>query len=76
MVGHNRGHNTDVCSGRAKAGPMIETRFYVTIPCCAQECAQSISAKHASRIVELVVDSSLRGKATVFQKHASEIRLR
>ncbi len=76
MVGPIRGHNSDVYSGRAKVDPLIETRFYVTIPCCVQECAQSITAKHASRIVELVVDSSLRGKATVFQKHASEIRLR
>lgn len=51
-------------------------RFHATIPRCAQKCAHSLAAKHASRIAELVVAPSLRAKAAVFQKDVSEIRLR
>ena len=46
---------------------MIEDRFHMTIPCCAQKCAHSIAEERANRIAELIVDSRLIGKATVFR---------
>ena len=59
----------------AKIGPMEDSRFFETVLHCAQKCALTIASISGPRIAEVVLDSRLRPKATVFQKYASEIRL-
>ena len=50
-------------------------RFRMMFLQCAQECAQPIVTIDVFRIVELLASQDVIIKATVFQKHAFEIRL-
>jgi hypothetical protein len=59
----------------AKLGPMEDGRFFGTVLHCAQKCALTIASIRCPRIAEVVLDSRLKAKATVFQKYAFEIRL-
>jgi hypothetical protein len=69
-------YNPVVVQVSAKLGPMKDGRSFGGLLQCAQECAQTIALIRCPRIAEVVVDLRLKAKATVFQKRASEIRLR
>ena len=53
--------------GSAKIGPVIEGRFHVAFPQCAQECAHAVVTIGLRRIVEPVALQGVSGTAAVFQ---------
>ena len=64
---------TRACAANSR--PVNAPDFHATDPRCAQERARSVVAKWGRQIAELLVDSRLIAKATVFSKYASKNRL-